>query len=348
MKIAMISFTKRGEELADQIARELTGLQIENKSLKKPFQPNIGKIVEECFAACDGILFIGATGIAVRCIAPCIKSKFTDPAVVVVDERGKFCISLLSGHVGGANALTKQIASMLGAIPVITTATDINDCFAIDLYAREKNLFMAPTSMCKKISASLLNGKKVLVKSDFPITSSLPSFMELEGEKDTAYTEKIHFSLFSETEKDTDTLYLVPKILTIGIGCRKGASYEKIENAVVQSLKRLGGKNQKSVEQILQSTFQIATIDVKKEEPGIQRFVKKYHIPFVTFSAEELGKVEGNFTHSQFVEQTVGVDNVCERAAMKACPEGRIIQKKRTYDGVTAAIVMSDWSVDFV
>lgn len=370
MKIAMISFTKQGEELADKLAEKLTRLEIENKSFRKPFQPAIGKVVEDCFTSYDGILFIGAAGIAVRCIAPYIKSKFTDPAVVVMDERGKYCISLLSGHIGGANGMTKQIASITGAIPVITTATDINDCFAIDLFAKEKNLLMAPTSMCKEISAALLNKEKVMVKSDFPITSSLPAFMELEesveikmmentrmdktkeGQKKHRETTEnsyhIHFALFQKSERTPRTLYLIPKVLTIGIGCRKGASYEKIENAVVQSLKKLGGKNQKNVAQILQSTAGIASIDVKEEEPGIQQFVRKYQLPFVTFSAEELGNLDGNFSHSDFVEQTVGVDNVCERAAVKACPNGTLIGKKATYDGVTVAIVMSDWSVDFV
>jgi len=355
MKIVIISFTNRGEKLADKVTTELTKLHIENHSLKKPFVPSLEKKVEESFKTCDGILFIGATGIAVRSIAPYIKSKYTDPAVVVVDEKGNYCISLLSGHIGGGNALTKQIASLIGATPVITTATDINDCFAVDVYAKEKNLFMTPVAMCKEISATLLKKEKVMVKSEFPIVSDLPPSMVLErngvAENKKESIEKcpgIYFALFSETEKEDNILYLVPKVLTIGIGCRKGASYEKIENAVVQSLKKLGARNQKSVSQMLQSTIQIASIDVKKEEVGICQFVGKYHLPFITFPAEELNALKGTFTHSDFVEQTVGVDNVCERAALKACGSGKTIMKKEAYDGVTVAIAMSDWSVDFV
>ena len=347
MKIVVISFTHRGEVLADKIAESFKKLSVECRSIKKPFLPSLENVIEHAFKEYDGIIFVGATGIAVRCIAPYIKSKYEDPAVVVVDEIGKYSISLLSGHIGGANALTKQVAAMVGAVPVINTATDINGCFAIDLYAREKNLFMEPVSMCKKISSALLNEKPVRIKSDFPIVSSLPDFMELE-EKGSEDSPRIYFSLFSGTEEDHNTLYLIPKVLTIGIGCRKGASYEKIENAVVQSLKKTGARNQKNVKQMLQSTIGIASIDVKKKELGIQQFADKYHLPFVTYTAEELEKVEGNFSHSDFVERTVGVDNVCERAAIKACECGRIIMEKATYDGVTVAIAMSDWSVDFV
>ncbi|MDD2972148.1 MAG: cobalt-precorrin 5A hydrolase [Lachnospiraceae bacterium] len=350
MKLLIVSFTKRGEELADKLQIAFDVIQIPSRIIKGPFVPTLGEQIGESFRRDDGIIFVGATGIAVRTIAPYLKSKYTDPAVVVLDERAQYCISLLSGHVGGANALARQVASLTGASPVITTATDVNDCFAIDLYARQKDLYMDPVKMCKKISASLLNGEKVLLKSDFPILSSLPNGMELEGavEEGEENLNHIHFSLFSKGELAKNTLYLLPRILTIGIGCRRGASYEKIENAVVQSMMRLGSENHHSVKHMLQSTLQIASIDLKKDEIGIRQFAEKYRLPFLTFSAEELEQAPGEFSHSDFVNQTAGVDNVCERAAMKACGTGKLIHKKTVYDGVTIAIAMADWSVDFV
>ena len=334
--VAIISFTEAGAKLARKIEGTLVKLHMKVSVEEKPFTCTLTEWTNRAFCEADALCFIGATGIAVRSIAPFLESKYVDAAVIVLDDMGKYCISLLSGHVGGANQLTEQIAQITGAIPVITTATDNHGYFAIDSFAREKNLTCIPTKGCKEIAAAFLEGKVIEIASDFRITGELPRQMKIKT-KQASSSPKIVFTLYPKQEPDT--LYLIPHIITVGIGCKKGTACEQIEDVVQQSLRMH--------EMQLQSIQQIASIDVKKEEAGLMEFTQKYKLPLVTYSAAELRKVEGSFAHSDFVEQTVGVDNVCERAAVLGSRNGTLIQRKTSFQGVTIALAMADWSVDF-
>lgn len=340
-QIAVISFTKNGALTARKIVESLKKGGYDSIAYgKKNFSDEMGLLcleqslsewTKEHFSK-EALIFVGATGIAVRAIAPYIKGKTVDPAVIVVDEKGTYVISLLSGHIGGANRLSEQIALQLGAIPVITTATDINGKFAVDQWAKEQNLFISSMKLAKKIAAALLEEKEVGFFSEFPIIGEVPPEL-VQGKRSDlgiVVTGKEKIDIYDET------LYLVPRCYVLGIGCRKDTPYEKLEEFTNEILKR---------ENIRWSAIdRVATIDIKQEEKGLITLCERHALPFEVYSAETLSSLKGDFTPSKFVSSITGVDNVCERAAVKASG-GKIILKKEAKDGMTIAIASKEISV---
>lgn len=283
---------------------------------------SIRDCVGEWFNKVDAIVFISAAGIAVRSIAPFIKHKSVDPAVVVVDEKGKFSISLLSGHSGGANELAEKIGSMLGALPVVTTATDREGKFAVDDFARKNRLIIKNWELAKKIAVDILEGNKIGIYSEIVLEGKMPEELYLCSLSES----KI---IISYRKQSDNILQLIPKIVAVGIGCRKNTSEDKIAFAINSCLKE---------ENIMsEAVVMVSSINIKKEEKGITDYCKKMNLPFITYSAEELKNVYGDFASSDFVESITGVSNVCERSAV-AVSKGRLICKKKVYDGVTVAL----------
>ncbi len=347
MEIGIISFSRRGFELGETLRLELEKRKWQVSVWAKgrfssdtayQVEESVGQWTGSHFSTFDAFIFVGACGIAVRSIAPYIRHKTVDPAVVVVDEKGKFAISLLSGHIGGGNHLAQVVAEIIGGQPVVTTATDLNQVFAVDMFAKENGCYMADAKYAKEISARLLEGKTVGFYSDFPWVGDLPRGLVQEGQGDTPEWGIALTPSFRE-HPFLHTLYLVPRIISVGIGCKKGTPKEKVENAV-----RYAG-NQLLIPVV--AFEQVASIDLKKDEPGIVDYCRERELPYVTFSPEELQSLEGKFTPSPFVESVAGVDNVCERSAMRACGKGRIILRKTARDGVTVALAMRKWSPVF-
>lgn len=349
MRIASVSFTARGSRLNAAVKDALTlkGYDVEAFCMPKyaadaglaamaePLKDWTGRM----FAEADALLFVGAAGIAVRSIAPFVKGKDADPAVVVMDEKGMFAISLLSGHLGGANELAGALSNLTGAIPVITTATDVNGRFAVDVFAKKRNLALSDLKAAKAVSADILDEKPVGLLCEFPIEGPVPEELTLlSGGEPFDGETGIVLSLNEEKRPFAHTLHLLPRIVTVGIGCRRGKAEEEIEAAVLQALRR----NHISV----RCVSGIASIDVKKDEAGILAFCEKYGLPFETFTAAELLAAPGSYSASEFVKSRVGVDNVCERSAVLACG-GTLIQKKTAGDGVTVALALEKWMVDF-
>lgn len=339
MRLAIICFTRKGAALCRKIMKktEKTSYQWEGYSAKEvtglTFVASLSQWMTEVFEKTDGIVFIGACGIAVRTVAPFIKDKMTDPAVVVLDEGGNFVISLLSGHMGGANALAMELAKIVGATPVITTATDVNNRFAVDVWAKKQDMWIGSMTAAKHISAAVLEGNQIGVKSDFPVGNLPEGFTETND-----CNLGISISLDEKKQPFQETLALVPKIVFLGMGCRKGTPLEKIEALAMQVL------TERHIS--IFAVQAVCSIDLKQEELGILEFCKKYGWHFVTFTKEELQKTEGIFSASSFVESKVGVDNVCERAAVLACG-GKLLVQKTAKDGVTVAVAIKNWSVDF-
>lgn len=295
------------------------------------------------FESQDGIIFIGATGIAVRSVAPFIKDKMTDPAVVAIDELARFSISLLSGHMGGANDLAVLVARITGAEPVITTASDLNGLFAVDVFAKEHGLILTDRVMAKCITADILEGKTVGFFSDFPVEGQLPANLEA-GQ---ACEHNIWITVKKNSErieiKEGQVLRLIPRIVYLGVGCRKGISAAAVKEQA-EAVIANAGLNPVSV-------AGVASIDLKQEEQGIVELAKWFGTPYFTYSKEELLTVCGCFSDSAFVEKTVGVGNVCERAALLAAgrqgTEARLLVRKQAKDKVTAAVAVSGWKVRF-
>ena len=374
MKISIISFSRSGYRIGEMLSwflgeggheveaftkskytkKILDESQVEAddkafrnvKEFAKPIDSSLRDWTGRRFAESDAIIFIGACGIAVRSIAPFVSSKKTDPAVVVIDEQGKFAISLLSGHIGGANELTEEISNLLHATPVITTATDINNKFAVDVFAKTNGCYISDMTMAKEISAALVNGNSVGFASDFPWVGEIPKELQLLDEEDET-KEKPEMGIYVTNSylkhPFVHTLYLVPKIITLGVGCKKDTPAETVEKVV-----------RKACDVLLIPSFSmelVTSIDLKKEELGILEYCKERNLPFETYSAEQLKEVEGSFAESKFVEETTGVDNVCERSAIlgssKHGEKSNLILRKYAEDGVTAALARRKWSVQF-
>ncbi|HJC16183.1 MAG TPA: cobalt-precorrin 5A hydrolase [Candidatus Fusicatenibacter intestinigallinarum] len=356
MKCAVISFTRNGAVLNRMLCRELSeegiaasGFSIEKYALSAALQPLSEPLKEwtgRMFQEADALIFIGACGIAVRSIAPFVRDKKTDPAVVVIDEQGKYAVSLLSGHLGGANALTRKAAEILDAEPVITTATDRQKKFAVDEFARKNQLYLSDLTLAKKVSSRIVDGKKVGFYSEFPCQGDLPEELESvngpHSEPGSVDPEKnppvgICVSLSGRLHPFPETLHLIPQIVTVGMGCRKGTPKDAIRYQLEQALERADVSRH--------ALCRAASIDLKAEETGILELCREYGIPFVTFSADELKKAPGDFTPSEFVKNITGVDNVCERSAVLA--GGRLIQKKQAGGGVTIALAAGEWRAEF-
>lgn len=334
MRLHLIAFTNNGVNLSNKLAGKLTknGFDVTLFSGIGEDKTSLSDFCENGFKNADGLVFICATGIAVRGIAPFIKDKTCDPAVIVIDDTAEFVISLLSGHIGRANELTVDIAKLLKATPVITTATDNNKVFAVDSFAVKNNYNIKNTRKIKSISSKLLAGKDVYIYSDFDITSTLPDNVKVADEVDDSQV------IITDVACEFDELTLVPKIYSIGIGCKKGTKVSDLYSFVLSTL---------ASEYISPLAIEcIASIDVKKDERAIISVSKKLKVPFNTFTAKQLNRLKGDFTSSKFVKDTVGTDNVCERSAVRA-NSGNLIVKKTSFEGMTIAISKRDFVVNF-
>lgn len=347
MKLAVIAFTRAGSRYAVRIKEmmEERGDCCEAYGKGKEaaqwgicaVQEPLRDWTERAFQECDALVFVGAAGIAVRAVAPFVKSKASDPAVLCMDEQGHFVISLLSGHLGGANELTRTIAAELGALPVITTATDAGGRFSVDDFARRENLYLDSLKLAKEIAADVLELRTISVYSDFELCGPVPPGLCVQNRGELG----ISISLDESYDPFPRTLHLVPRITVLGIGCKKGTPAEKIERIV----KRVMEQNQLS----MHSLAKVASIDLKKEEPGLLEFCGKYGLPLLTYTAEELSGTEHEeeLSESEFVKQVTGVGSVCERSALRASGRKRLLQGKTAADGVTLAIAVEKYTVNF-
>jgi cobalt-precorrin 5A hydrolase len=330
MRIGVIAFTARGFDLGVRLCAGLE--QSGNEAgLSRCGDRELGTWTAEHFNTDNALVFIGAAGIAVRALAQHIRSKTTDPAVIVLDEYGRFAIPLLSGHIGGANALAKSIAALLGALPIITTATDGGGLFAIDSWAVRQGLRIINPERIKRVSALLLAGEAVAFRSLFPIEGPLPDgFAEDLRKYDVSITIK--------TKGKIDALRLVPRVLTLGVGCRRGVSSAELERAFHMLLKKASFHKE--------AVAQVCSIDLKADEPGLVEFCRSNGLPFKTYSAAQLNALKGRYTVSEFVRQTTGVDNICERSAVLGSG-GTLLTKKDAGCGITMAFAVAPYTVRF-
>ena len=333
-----VSFTAVGAQTAKKAAALLPDFLTERYA--RTVDPSLSgtqlsRFAQQAMADCDLIVFVGAAGIAVRAVAPYLAGKAFDPAVVVIDEVGKFVIPILSGHLGGANALAQRLADGLGAQAVITTATDSRAAFAVDTWAAAHGCVVVDPQNIKYVSGALLRGEQVGLRSDFPVDGRLPAQVTLDGMPESGFA--IGFD--TKAAPFAHTLHLVPRVVFLGIGCRKGTDVQTIEQAVQVALDAAGIP--------WEAVRGMASIDVKQNEPGLLRFCENHGLTLTVFSAETLQSVRGDFTPSDFVARTVGVDNVCERAAVCAADGGALICRKRAQNGVTVALAQQDFRACF-
>lgn len=324
MKIGAIAFTDQGLSLGGRLK---SGLQGHAVTLTDGREKRLKDWTEESFRQCGGLVFIGAAGIAVRAIAPLVRAKWEDPAVVVVDELGRFAIPILSGHIGGANRLAGEIAQTIGATPVITTATDSNGVFAIDQWAVSQGMAVGNPQFIKDISGRLLRGESITIFGAYSWKGTLPEGVRTGSQDGDVYLGPLVCR---------DRLHLIPRSCVLGIGCRRGVTLEKLEAALDQVAERVD----------VRAIGRISTIALKAKEPGLLQLAEKHGWPVSIYSAEELEQVPGEFTASEFVRRVAGVDNVCERSAV-LCAGGPLVLGKLARDGVTMAVAESPKEVSF-
>lgn len=314
MRIKILYFTEKGKATAERLKEGLAGHDV----FVVPKGTPLADVCADAFRDSEALVFVGAAGIAVRTIAPLVRDKLTDPPVIVIDENGSFVIPLLSGHVGGANSLALEATEAIEAQPVITTATDVSGAFPVDVFAKENGLRIANRDGIAKVSSAALAGKAVTICiKDYPPEDHVDVLIA-DGDSAAGL-------------RDQASIVLCPKRYAIGMGCRRGKSYGELRAFAEEIL----AENRIDIN----DAGCIATIDVKKDEEGLNRLSQAWRMPLIAFDAGVLAKAEGSFSHSETVLEKVGVDNVCERAAVLAAGRGsQIIVNKTARDGMTIAV----------
>jgi cobalamin biosynthesis protein CbiG len=328
-KTAIFYITKNGLKLARKIRQNFPEAEL--------FKYD-AKLFADKWPTAKNIICIMATGIVVRAAAPLIKDKKIDPAVVVLDEKGRFAISLLSGHLGGANELAKKIAACLGTEAVITTASDVQGKIALDLWAKEKDLYVEGFEKLKKLSTKIVNGKRIKVKIDGGV-----NIAAMPEEFITDASIKEADAIISHRLIKSRALFLRPKSLCVGIGCNRGTSKEEIE----KDLKDLFRKEKLAYHSIRG----LASIDIKRDEEGLIEFARDNGFIIDFFTKDELNEAISAYhiKGSEAVKAATGAAAVAEPAAIlsakKVCGNIRLIKPKVKRGNVTLAIAEAEYTL---
>ncbi|SNS45876.1 cobalt-precorrin 5A acetaldehyde-lyase [Anaerovirgula multivorans] len=339
MKIAILSVTEGGKRMGLKLKRHLpeSHLYVLSKFFKEeedtlPIEPDLKTVVERLFPSIDYLIFIMATGIVVRSIAPYIVDKRQDPGVIVMDEKGQSVISLLSGHIGGANELTLKIASKIGANPVITTASDVQNTMAVDTLAQRLECKIYNWQLTKQITAHIVNGGEIDVFSEIRISFPLPInyhiVKNLEEISSTTYGIYIGNKAIENIEENLLQLY--PQNLIIGVGCRKNTLASAVFSEIKEALRKCNRR--------IEAVKKIVTVDVKAEEEGLKEVTETLGIPLEIIERQQIVEIEEDFDISPFVKKTIGVGSVSEPCAYLGSQGGTMLLKKQKNHGVTISI----------
>lgn len=287
--------------------------------------------VAEYFGAYEGHIFIMATGIVVRMIARLIRHKTVDPAVVVLDEAGEHAISLLSGHLGGANRLARTVAHLTGARPVITTATDVNSVPAADTIAAEKGLFIENPEAIKGVNMALITNLPLWVHDPARI---LGDDLAPHPVKEGAPAEPGIFVDDILVDLPAQVLILRPLRLVAGMGCNRGTSARELKELLTLTLKAFSLS--------ISSLYALATIDIKRDEPGLIQVSSEMGIPLIFFDRDALNQVKEIQRPSAMVQKHIGVKSVCEASAILGAQNGPLIVPKQKSPNATLAVARAD------
>lgn len=357
--IVCYSFTSSGKIIGEKIKEHfcISGKTETEHFCNSEIQGGIKSLVQNDFKNKNALIFISSTGIAIRMIKNYIEDKTTDPAVIVIDDMGKYIIPILSGHIGGANELAKTISKIIGGQAIITTASDARNIEAVDIFAKRNNYAITAMEDAKKITAYMVEGKRIILYSDCTTTSSILNSKKIIqypnlivcGQDLWTTKNGIEKNIHTEMQKASGIIIvsenacadlpkelyalnlpcvkLVPRTINLGIGLRRGIAEAVIRSAAEKALGSIG----KSI----YAVNKIGSIDIKKDEAGLIAFAKHLKTDLIFFTKEEIEKVENKFSKSEFVKQTVGVYNVSAPAAFLL--GGNMVIDKFTYEGVTVS-----------
>lgn len=318
MKIAVWTVTRgageNSKKISDVIPVDIFTLKKFN--VDKTFKiDDFTQELETKFNEYDAHIFVMATGIVVRKIAHMLKNKDIDPGVIVIDENINFAISLVSGHLGGANELTKKLSEKLGITPIITTSTDITGKIAVDTLAQKLKGQLKSLETAKEVTSYIVDGKKVSIL--------LPKNIVKSGSVDGV--------ILVSNRAEIKITQIYPKNIVLGVGCKRGTTKEIILGSIHEILKM----NNISVK----SLKHIATVDVKKDEIGLLEAAKILNLELIIVDREKIKTVDFKFVGSDFVRKTIGVGSVSEPCALLSSnQDGEFIVQKYIKNGVTISI----------
>jgi len=337
MKIALYALTRQGLKLAKKLAVDLGGTVYATRRLAegsiRPFD-SLPKLLAGTFSQYDGHVFIAAAGIVIRCISPHLESKETDPAVVCLDQEGRFAVSLLSGHLGGANELTLQCAKSVGGQPVVTTATDSAGVPSLDMLAAAKGLVIGNIEQVKVVNGALLDKGIVQIfdPEDSLDLAGNELFSSVARRDDWGKGRPGVWVSWKEDCPDDNALRLYPKVLHLGMGCRRGIPVDEILEHV-RSVFDAKGLAVKSI-------ASLGSVEAKRDEAGLLEAARELGVEPVFYSTEKLGSVVVP-TPSKMVLVHMAVPSVAEASAMLSSGHGELIITKQKTKTVTLAVARS-------
>lgn len=345
--LAVLSMTQAGRQLARKISKLYPQADLyvrvgqaeecQADFRERPFlNHKVTATLSYAFQHYDALICIMASGIVVRSLAPMLQHKYQDPAVLVVDEAGQFVVSLLSGHVGGANELARDLATAIGGQAVITTATDQKEVVGVDILAKDNRLVYRQASQKSRIFNMMLAEGEALAlynpeawplkdTAGFTSINHLDELLDETDFKGLVYISSKRMNL----DVTCPSLHMVPKKYVLGMGCKKNHPYEKIQDALDVFTKK------HEVDPL--AIALIASIDLKQNEAGILQLAEDLSADVVTYSKDELLEFESLYPGSDFVKQTVGVSSVSQVAAHKAS-QGQVLTERFAQDGVTLCL----------
>lgn len=311
---------------------------------------SFGDLVADLFPRYHFLIFFAAAGLVVRVVAPCLREKRSDPGVLVIDERVRHVVSLLAGHAGGANQLARVVASLVDAVPVVTTASDMQGILALDLLGREEGWVLESEGCLTETMAALVNGAPVAVvqeagETDWQIREDVPRNVTMFDSFD-AYIREVGEShavpiilitdrlLSLESPLLTQAVIYRPKSLVVGVGCERGVTLEEIEHAIMDTMA------QRSL--AFSSLRNLATVTLKQDEEALMAFAVKHHLPIRYYSPAELRSVTTAPNPSAEVECAIGAPGVCEPAALLSAGVKHLVVPKVKCGRVTVAV--SRWT----
>ena len=332
---ACYALTRQGLVLALRLAAGLGGDVYAPQRLcgdigARPFE-SLPVLVAETFPRYRSHVFVAAAGIVVRCIAPHLVGKGTDPGVVCLDQEGRFAVSLLSGHLGGGNDLARRCAAIAGGQPVVTTATDAAGVPSLDLLARARELAIGNLDRVKAVNGALLEGRPVQI---FDPEDRLGAAGEswaghVAGPEAWRHGEPGVWVSLREDCPDPDALRLYPRELMLGVGCRRGAGEDEIFGHVEAVMRKRGFS--------LHAVGGLGSAEVKADEPGLLAVAARLGVTPVFFGTDRLDAVAVP-NPSDTVRRRLGVASVAEAAALLLSGGGELLVEKTKSQTVTLAV----------
>ncbi|WP_281885187.1 cobalt-precorrin 5A hydrolase [Paenibacillus sp. YYML68] len=351
---AVVAITKHGVELARRLNESFGGstdVYYMSKFTRgdeaergiQLFEGSVRLLFPALFPAYSGIICIISLGAVVRMIAPLLQDKKTDPGIVVIDDKGEHVISVLSGHLGGANELTREVAAALGARPVLTTASDVQKTIAVDLFGRRFGWTWESADKLTPVSASVVNEERVAVVQesgepnwwvyDTPLPPSIRTYGDvrsaLEDEPQGALVVTHRLLEPQEEPILANGVLYRPKVIVLGIGCNRGTSAEEISTVIRETLEELRFA--------WRSVKAVCTIDLKKDEPGLLDVCRTNGWPFICYTPEELNELPID-DPSDTVFKFTGAYGVSEPAAKRYAGCAQLALTKKKSGNVTISV----------